>query len=115
MQFVFSGVIGPEKSSEAEAISCILGGVPESKRLLQIGFSATAAKLGNRKEYNNFARVIPNDNIQFEVFPVLFTLYLLTFFNEFVHLLLLELSVFNFWDISCENKGINKLKKKQSK
>ncbi|XP_060604760.1 uncharacterized protein LOC132757490 isoform X2 [Ruditapes philippinarum] len=61
------GVIGPEFSSEAEAISPILSSVTKESRLVQVGFSTTAARLGDTEKYPNFVRVVPNDDVQVEV------------------------------------------------
>jgi hypothetical protein len=60
-------VIGPEFSSEAEAISPILSSVSKEKGLVQVGFSTTAARLGDARKYPNFVRVVPNDDVQVEV------------------------------------------------
>ena len=65
--FLFIGVVGPEFSSEAEAISPILSSVHKERRLVQVGFSTTAARLGDNQKYPNFVRVVPNDNVQVEV------------------------------------------------
>ncbi|KAH3752843.1 hypothetical protein DPMN_187469 [Dreissena polymorpha] len=62
-----AGVVGPELSTEARILSPILGSVAPEDRLLQLGFSTSAADLGDKKLYPNFARVIPSDNVQIEV------------------------------------------------
>ncbi|KAH3886582.1 hypothetical protein DPMN_010593 [Dreissena polymorpha] len=67
MSFFFSGVVGPELSTEARVLSPILGSVAPEDRLLQLGFSSSAADLGNQKLYPNFLRVIPSDSVQTEV------------------------------------------------
>jgi hypothetical protein len=65
--FLSEGVIGPEFSSEAEAISPILSSVSKESHLVQVGFSTTAARLGDTEKYPNFVRVVPNDDVQVEV------------------------------------------------
>ena len=70
--FLFEGVVGPEFSSEAEAISPILSSVHKERRLVQVGFSTTAARLGDNQKYPNFVRVVPNDNVQVEVCHFIF-------------------------------------------
>ncbi|XP_052237846.1 uncharacterized protein LOC127849167 [Dreissena polymorpha] len=64
---IIAGVVGPELSTEARVLSPILGSVAPEDRLLQLGFSTSAADLGDKKLYPNFARVIPSDNVQVEV------------------------------------------------
>lgn len=61
------GVVGPESNSEAEAVSRILGAVPQNSQLVQVSFSATAPDLGNDEEFPNFVRVVPNDDVKNEM------------------------------------------------
>ena len=62
-----AGIIGPENSDAARAVSTILSSVAPDDRLVQLGFSTTAVELSDRTLYPNFIRVIPNDEIQIEV------------------------------------------------
>ena len=60
-------MIGPDFSSEAEALSRLLSSLPEKYRLLQLGFDTTSASLKDKTKYRNFFRTIPPDNIQVKV------------------------------------------------
>lgn len=62
-----AGIIGPEGSEEARAVSTILSSVSPEHRLAQLGFSTTAAELSDRTLYPNFFRFVPDDEIQIEV------------------------------------------------
>ncbi|KAL3892173.1 hypothetical protein ACJMK2_004407 [Sinanodonta woodiana] len=61
------GVIGPERNSEAEVVSSAISSLEPDDQILQIGFSTKAAVLGNKTQFPNFYRVIPNDNIEVKV------------------------------------------------
>ncbi|KAL3891451.1 hypothetical protein ACJMK2_003713 [Sinanodonta woodiana] len=61
------GVIGPELNSEAEVVSSAISSLGPDDQILQIGFSTTAAVLGNRTKFSNFYRVIPNNNMEVKV------------------------------------------------
>ena len=72
-----TGVIGPEYSSEAVAVSrvlTLLSAVNGDDRLPQVGFSATAASLRDKEEYPNFISVVPDDGVQTEVSRLAFPL-----------------------------------------
>ena len=62
-----TGLIGPEHSSEAGNTSLLLRLQRPTDRLVQIGFSTTAASLSNTNLYLNFNRVVPSDDVQIEV------------------------------------------------
>ena len=62
--FIFSGVIGPEYSSETEVVSSILGSQTTKDLMLQIGFSSTSTELNDRSKYPNFYRVAVEDMAQ---------------------------------------------------
>jgi len=64
------GVIGPEWSSEAEAVSPVLTSGPPETRLLQIGFSTTSLSLSDQRRFPNFVRVLPTDDVQIQVWSV---------------------------------------------
>ena len=66
--FIYSAaVIGPDFSSEAEALSRLLSSFPEKYRLLQLGYAPTSASLKDKATFRNFFRTIPPDNIQVQV------------------------------------------------
>ena len=60
-------MIGPDFSSEAEALSRLLSSLPEKYRLLQLGFDTTSSSLKDKTKFRNFFRTIPPDNIQVKV------------------------------------------------
>ena len=63
-----TGFIGPEYSSEVEAILPILGAVDDELKLPLVGFSTTAENLRNAgNQFPNFFRVVPSDQLQVEV------------------------------------------------
>ncbi|XP_076467892.1 uncharacterized protein LOC143298804 isoform X2 [Babylonia areolata] len=66
-QTVLFGVIGPDRSAEAAAVSRLIGSLPTNQRLLQISGSATAKDLSDKELYGNFFRVIPSDETQIQV------------------------------------------------
>ncbi|CAG2257543.1 unnamed protein product [Mytilus edulis] len=66
-------LIGPGYSSEVQKTSNLLSSQRADDRLLQIGFSSTAASLSNTNIYNNFFRVVASDAVQIEVMISLMT------------------------------------------
>ncbi|XP_046369831.2 uncharacterized protein LOC124144462 [Haliotis rufescens] len=60
-------ILGPEYSTETQAVSRLLSSLPEQDRLLQISFSATAAILSDKRIYKNLYRVIETDDVQVDV------------------------------------------------
>ncbi|VDI52091.1 metabotropic glutamate receptor 6/7/8 [Mytilus galloprovincialis] len=66
-------LIGPGYSSEVQKTSNLLSSQRADDRLLQIGFSSTAASLSNTNIYSNFFRVVASDAVQIEVMISLMT------------------------------------------
>lgn len=62
----FSGILGPEASSEAEETSAFLSSLSKEYQLYQFLFSATSSNL-NDERLSNIVRVIPSDTIQTKV------------------------------------------------
>ncbi|CAC5371827.1 GRM4 [Mytilus coruscus] len=66
-------LIGPGYSSEVQKTSYLLSSQRADDKLLQIGFSSTAASLSNTNIYSNFFRVVASDAVQIEVMISLMT------------------------------------------
>ncbi|KAK7473847.1 hypothetical protein BaRGS_00034898, partial [Batillaria attramentaria] len=61
------GVLGPDTTETAIAVSKTLGSMPRDQRLLQISGTATGEALSDKTLYPNFFRVIPPDSTQVKV------------------------------------------------
>ena len=61
------GILGPDRTSDAMAVSRLISSLPNEKRLLQFSGSATGKQLSDGTVFPNFFRVTPPDDTQVEV------------------------------------------------
>ena len=62
-----SGIVGPDRTAEAVAVSDLIGSLLANQRVVEISGAATGKQLSNKTSFPNFFRVIPSDDIQMQV------------------------------------------------
>jgi hypothetical protein len=60
-------MLGPGSTSQAMAVSDLIGQFPANQRYLLISASATGNELSNKTRYPSFFRIIPPDKTQVQV------------------------------------------------